>query len=107
MTHVISAAYKIYIPSTVFSYHPYIPISTTSYIPKVSIALKISLALGLVRKMSNFLSDRVLNNWESDIYDWKKEIAVVKGGSSGFGELVTLDLGRRGVKVVVVDYRGT
>lgn len=28
---------------------------------------------------------------------------VVTGGSSGFGELVTLDLGRRGVRVVVVD----
>jgi all-trans-retinol dehydrogenase (NAD+) len=59
--------------------------------------------LGLIRKLNSFLSDRMLNNWNSDAYDWTKEVVVVTGGSSGIGELVTQDLCRRGISVAIVD----
>ncbi|PQE19127.1 Short-chain dehydrogenase reductase SDR protein [Rutstroemia sp. NJR-2017a BBW] len=59
--------------------------------------------LGLIRKINSFLSDRMLNNWNSDAYDWTKEVVVITGGSSGIGELVTQDLCRRGISVAIVD----
>ena len=70
---------------------------------KTTTILAILLGLGLIRRLNNFLSDRVLNNWESDTYDWTKELVVVIGGSSGIGELVTQDLCRRGISVVIID----
>jgi len=59
--------------------------------------------IGILRKTNDFLTDRTANNWVSDVYDWKKEIVVVTGGSSGLGEWVAKDLGRRGIKVAIID----
>lgn len=70
---------------------------------KATTALAALFGLGVLRKLNNWLSDQVVNNWTSDRYDWSKEIVVVTGGSSGLGELVTKDLSLRGIRVVIID----
>lgn len=65
--------------------------------------LRTALALGVVRKVSDWLDDAVVNNWNNDVYDWNKEVVVVTGGSDGIGKLVVLLLAERGIKVAVLD----
>lgn len=65
--------------------------------------LKVLVGLGVSRWVTNWLNRRALNNWQSDKYEWNKEIAVVTGGSDGIGQRVSLLLAERGVKVAVLD----
>lgn len=65
--------------------------------------LKTLLALGLLRTASNWLDDAVINNWNNDVYDWKKEVVVVTGGSDGIGKIVVQLLAEKGIKVAVMD----
>lgn len=44
-----------------------------------------------------------MNNWQSDEYDWKKEVVVVTGGSDGIGKIVVQLLAEKGIKVAVLD----
>ncbi|KAF5625188.1 estradiol 17-beta-dehydrogenase 11 precursor [Fusarium tjaetaba] len=52
---------------------------------------------------SRWLSDRMLNNNVSAKFDWKKEIAVVTGGSGGIGAEVVKALNAEGVTTIVID----
>lgn len=65
--------------------------------------LKLLIYLGLARWLNGILNRGVLDNWQSDKYDWKKEIVVVTGGSDGIGKKVVMLLAERGIKVVVLD----
>ncbi|KAF2201204.1 NAD(P)-binding protein [Delitschia confertaspora ATCC 74209] len=65
--------------------------------------LKTLLYLGLAKRVTEFLGDAVFNNWTNDVYDWKKEVVVVTGGSDGIGAIVVKLLAERGIKVVVLD----
>ena len=65
--------------------------------------LKTLLWLGALRVANNWLSDKVLNNWTADRYDWSKEIVLITGGAGGIGGHVVKLLAERGVKVVVLD----
>jgi all-trans-retinol dehydrogenase (NAD+) len=56
-----------------------------------------------MRSISKFLDKGVMNNWTNDVYDWKKEIVVVTGGSDGIGAPVVQSLAKRGIRVVVLD----
>ena len=59
--------------------------------------------LGLIRWVSGYLDNGVLNNWKKDDYTWSREIVVVTGGSDGIGMLVVKLLAERGIKVAVLD----
>jgi 3-oxoacyl-ACP reductase-like protein len=59
--------------------------------------------LSVIRSISKFLDKGVLNNWTNDVYDWKKEVVVVTGGSDGIGALVVQSLAKRSIRVVVLD----
>jgi hypothetical protein len=66
--------------------------------------LKVLLFIGVLKATNRFLSQRALNNAvEDSTWDWKKEIVLVTGGSSGIGEIVTRKLAERGIKVIVLD----
>jgi len=73
-------------------------------------SLKWLLALGLVRNTSNYLSKWADNDYQifgsTKGWVWEKEIAVVTGGSSGFGALFAKDLSDKGIHVVVLDING-
>lgn len=73
-------------------------------------ALKWLFATGLVRNANNYL-----NRWAGNDYtifsstkgwDWDNEIAVVTGGSGGFGALFANDLSAKGIHVVILDVNG-
>ena len=70
-------------------------------------AVKWLVALGLVKKINQLANAWALSNWQitsrRSTWHWDREIAVVTGGSSGFGELVTKGLANHGLKVVVLD----
>ncbi|KAJ5115851.1 hypothetical protein N7456_000199 [Penicillium angulare] len=54
--------------------------------------------------LNELLSRNSANNWCTDsTYDWKKEIVLVTGGSSGIGASVVKRLVEDGVRVVVLD----
>ncbi|DAA76397.1 TPA_exp: putative Short-chain dehydrogenase/reductase 2 [Trichophyton benhamiae CBS 112371] len=71
--------------------------------PSVFTALKALASIGLLRIVNGFLNRRALNNWTSDEFVWRREIALVTGGSDGIGQRIALLLARRGLKVVVLD----
>ncbi|KAJ6263444.1 Dehydrogenase RED2 [Drechslerella dactyloides] len=59
----------------------------------------------LVVKVNSFLSWGAENNWVKDTYDWKKEVVLITGASSGYGERMTEMLAQRGIKVVTMSRR--
>jgi all-trans-retinol dehydrogenase (NAD+) len=59
--------------------------------------------LALARWLSKWYSDKVLNNWINDRYDWKREVVVVTGGAGGIGGAIVKTFAELGVKVVVLD----
>jgi hypothetical protein len=65
--------------------------------------LKTIVGLGLLKSVTAWLDDAVLNNWTNDTYVWSKEIVVVTGGSDGIGKIVVQLLAERGIKVAVLD----
>lgn len=65
--------------------------------------LKALFAFGVIRWTNGFFSQKVLDNWTSDVYQWDKEIVLITGGAGGIGGDVVKMLEERGVKVVVLD----
>lgn len=53
--------------------------------------------------MNNFLNQGAANNWTNDVYDWRKEIVVVTGGSDGIGAIIVKLLAERGIKIANLD----
>ncbi|KAH8756933.1 hypothetical protein BGZ57DRAFT_649740 [Hyaloscypha finlandica] len=58
---------------------------------------------GVIRLISGYFDQKVLNNWTQDKYDWEKEIVVITGGAGGIGGQVVKLMAERGTKVVVLD----
>ncbi|KAM5343542.1 hypothetical protein ACJ41O_012079 [Fusarium nematophilum] len=70
-------------------------------VQKTAIAI---IAGGLLMKLNSVLNGWAYNNYStSRPWDWRKEIALVTGGSSGIGELVARKLAKRSIKVIVFD----
>jgi NAD(P)-dependent dehydrogenase (short-subunit alcohol dehydrogenase family) len=68
--------------------------------------LHILLALGVVRRLNQFLNFCALNNWRASAHqgwEWHREVAVVTGGCSGIGKAIVLGLAKEGVRVAVLD----
>lgn len=69
--------------------------------------LKALLVCGTLKRINARLNSIALNHWrvrtDRSKWNWTEEVAVVTGGCSGFGLLVTERLVRRGVRVAIVD----
>jgi len=69
--------------------------------------LRWMLGLLLAREFHNVLNEWAENNWlfwsDESTWDWKSEVAVVTGGSSGIGAMVVKKLISYGVRVAVLD----
>jgi all-trans-retinol dehydrogenase (NAD+) len=65
--------------------------------------LKLLIYIGLARWFNGIVNRGVLDSWQSDTYDWKREIVVVTGGSDGIGKKTVMLLAEKGIKVVVLD----
>ncbi|EEU37965.1 uncharacterized protein NECHADRAFT_95906 [Fusarium vanettenii 77-13-4] len=65
------------------------------------------LALSLLPRLNKWLSRRKVNNYLTDkSWDWKREVVVVTGGSSGIGATIVAKLAQRNVKVIILDLNG-
>ncbi|KAF5566820.1 retinal short-chain dehydrogenase reductase [Fusarium phyllophilum] len=68
--------------------------------------LYVWLSLGIVRTINRFLNTMAHNSWRMTAapgWDWKNEIAVVTGGSSGIGLSIVEKLSAMGIRVAVFD----
>ncbi|RDW66382.1 putative estradiol 17-beta-dehydrogenase 11 [Coleophoma cylindrospora] len=67
-------------------------------------ALRVFLAISIIRKLSNRLSTYVLNHGKSAARIVKsQELALITGGASGIGELMAREFASKGVRVVILD----
>lgn len=72
-------------------------------IASFGILWSVFLLLGATRWINAFLNDRLLNNWQCDIYDWSKELVLITGGSNGIGEALARRFAENKVNVIVID----
>ncbi|KAK0282405.1 hypothetical protein LTR57_011934 [Friedmanniomyces endolithicus] len=76
-------------------------------IERTTTALKWLSILGLTRLANRLLNDLAENNFrlssERHRYDWPREIALVTGGTGGFGTLICKALAAKGLTVICVD----
>lgn len=68
-------------------------------------AVKFLVGFGAVYRLNNALNRGALNNFRRDTWDWRREIILITGGSSGFGELMVRKFAQRNIRVVVLDLR--
>lgn len=112
----ISFAFNPFIAGPILIFNQYAPPEfkspvldfLTDYVSESTISRIISFLTftfwtNIVSRISSYLAWRVQNNWTEDVYDWKKEIVLITGTSSGFGERVTQLLAEKGITVVALD----
>lgn len=62
------------------------------------------LGLGILTRVNGWLSRLAVNNYSVDSsWDWKKEIILLTGGSSGIGAKVAAKLAEGDSQVVILD----
>ncbi|KAI0136795.1 hypothetical protein BJ170DRAFT_30908 [Xylariales sp. AK1849] len=84
----------------------YLPLPPTTTLRGYKKGIRVLFVLAVVRLVGNALSNWALNNWRLSpqrVCDWKREIAVVTGGSSGIGQKLVEGLVRKGTRVAVLD----
>ncbi|KAL4820747.1 hypothetical protein BDW67DRAFT_180308 [Aspergillus spinulosporus] len=75
-----------------------------SFITPYEKLVQITAAASVLLWLNDWLSTQSRNNWVSDkSWDWKKELVVVTGGSSGIGAGVAQRLAAMGSHVIVLD----
>lgn len=71
-------------------------------------ALKLCIGFSIARNLNGTLSHMAINNWRPGS-TWgkgkEKELVLITGGSSGFGECMARKFVERGVEVVVIDLK--
>lgn len=73
-------------------------------LPEIQAGAAALLVVSMLPKFNRWLTRRKVNNYLTDkSWDWKSEIVVVTGGSSGIGALMVAKLVQRNVKVILVD----
>ncbi|KAH8587356.1 hypothetical protein B0O99DRAFT_526964 [Bisporella sp. PMI_857] len=72
---------------------------------EVQVGLGILLVLGALPRLNRWLSRRAVNNYATDkTWNFKKEIVIVTGGSSGIGACMVTKLQERKVyKIIILD----
>jgi 3-oxoacyl-ACP reductase-like protein len=65
--------------------------------------VKVRLGRGVARKVNNFLSRIVLNNFTSDAWNFGKEIVVVTGASNGMGAAIVQEIAKTSASVIALD----
>lgn len=66
--------------------------------------ISILFSLSLLGRLNKWFSNIALNNFITDaMWDLKKEVIVVTGGSSGIGAVITSKLSERGSTVIILD----
>ncbi|KAL4982561.1 hypothetical protein BDW68DRAFT_182421 [Aspergillus falconensis] len=77
---------------------------TFSSFAPYEMVVQITAAASVLLWLNDWLSAKSANNWVTDkSWDWKKEVAVVTGGSGGIGAGVAQRLAAMGARVVVLD----
>lgn len=63
------------------------------------------LGLGIVSRVNSWLSRLAVNNYSNDpTWDWKKEVVLLTGGSSGIGAKIAAKLAQGGgCQVIILD----
>ncbi|GFF97936.1 hypothetical protein IFM53868_09561 [Aspergillus udagawae] len=74
-------------------------------LPILKAGFKVLIGLGTLYRVNKYLSKRALNNHIRDSWDWRKEIILITGGSSGIGELMVRKFAKLGIKVIAVDLK--
>jgi hypothetical protein len=65
--------------------------------------LSVILGIGILRRVNKILCQASLNHYSCDLYDWRKEIVVVTGGTGGIGDVLVRKLAKHNVKVISLD----
>ena len=66
-------------------------------------SLRVLVGYGVIRKVNNYLSRMVLNNWTRDSWRHGKEVVLITGSGGGIGEAVALGLSASSAHVIAVD----
>jgi hypothetical protein len=65
--------------------------------------VKVLLRWEVVRRINNFLSRVVLNNFTGDVWKTGKEIVVVTGASNGMGAAIAREVAKNSASVIALD----
>jgi all-trans-retinol dehydrogenase (NAD+) len=83
------------------------PYRSNPHIERSIRALKVLFTLGVIRSLNVVLNRLALNHWrvkkQGAAWDFPKEVAIVTGGSSGFGKLIAEGLAKKIKHVAVLD----
>jgi hypothetical protein len=88
--------------------HSILPAQAQRYLPYLTskaclTTLKVLLGFGLVRKVNNYFSQLMLNNFTRDSWNHGKEVVIVTGAGGGIGEAITRAVAQSSAAVIALD----
>ena len=71
---------------------------------RVLVGLTALFAVGVLRKLNQFFSRAVLNNWTTDkTWNWPNEVVIVTGGCGGIGSMMVQRFADKNATVISLD----